>query len=296
MMRPLLLLCLACLASVAAELFPTVVFTFDDPGPNELSREPNTDIPTIFQYKITDAALKPGPTWFSDDDRDKSRWPWFDDTQVLAKLPSQQARVNCHAYISQGTIPIKRTTGGAVTNVRLEPVPAQQTWNGNSLKTDSPGLPLNRVNSCCNPSQCPTVCLQSDRALQWNLEILAPQWGFDQSRVLLASRSTFGGSYETYGSKGDAGVWPVYRVPCDFCPVKSCNTTCTNGEFATDYAVYSAVRDPFFPGLWSAVSPACLSGRTACSGTRSSAGPARRAPGTRARPSRCWTASGKALP
>jgi hypothetical protein len=243
-MRPLLLLCLACLASVAAELFPTVVFTFDDPGPNELSREPNTDIPTIFQYKITDAALKPGPTWFSDDDRDKSRWPWFDDTQVLAKLPSKQARVNCHAYISQGTIPIKRTTGGAVTNVRLEPVPAQQTWNGNSLKTDSPGLPLNRVNSCCNPSQCPTVCLQSDRALQWNLEILAPQWGFDQSRVLLASRSTFGGSYETYGSKGDAGVWPVYRVPCDFCPVKSCNTTCTNGEFATDYAVYSAVRDP----------------------------------------------------
>jgi hypothetical protein len=89
------------------------------------------------------------------------------------------------------------------------------------------------------------VCLQSDRALQWNLEILAPQWGFDQSRVLLA-HSTFGGSYETYGSKGDAGVWPVYRVPCDFCPVKSCNTTCTNGEFATDYAVYSAVRDPLF--------------------------------------------------
>ncbi len=88
------------------------------------------------------------------------------------------------------------------------------------------------------------MCLQNDKPYSWNLEIFAPQWGYDQSREVII-RAAYGGAYETYGSKGDAGVWPVYRVPCDFCPVKSCITTCTNGEFATDYAVYSAVRDFF---------------------------------------------------
>jgi hypothetical protein len=291
MRRLLLLLSLTRMAS--AELFPVIHFTFGDPGPNELIMDPNTDVPTVFQYRLTDGALKPGPTWYSEDDAERSRPAWFDDAQVLAKLPSGQARVNCHAYISQGTVPVKRTSSGGVQKVRLEPVPSQQLWNNNLLKTSTPGITVGSVSACCDPAQCPAVCLLGDRALQWNLEILAPQWGFDQSRVLLSSRATFGGSYETYGSKGDAGVWPVFRVPCDFCPIQSCNTTCVNGEFATDYAVYSAVRARFFP-LWVTVwrDLRSLFGRTASSGTRSSAGPARRARGTPARSRACSIASG----
>jgi hypothetical protein len=77
----------------AAELFPVVVFTFEDPGPNELTMNPKTEVPTVFQYRITNAASKPGPMWYSDDDTAKSRPPWFDDTQVLPKLGTQ--RVNC---------------------------------------------------------------------------------------------------------------------------------------------------------------------------------------------------------
>jgi hypothetical protein len=250
------------LSGALAELFPVIYFSFEDAGPNELTRNPNTDVPTVFQYRLTDGALKPGPTWYSEDDAERSRPAWFDDAQVRAKLPSGQARVNCHAYISQGTVPVKRTSSGGVQKVRLEPVPSQQLWNNNLLKTSTPGITVGSVSACCDPAQCPAVCLLGDRALQWNLEILAPQWGFDQSRVLLSSRATFGGSYETYGSKGDAGVWPVFRVPCDFCPIQSCNTTCVNGEYATDYAVYSAVRACFFPsGLWCGVISARLAGR-----------------------------------
>lgn len=236
----LLFVCLLLASDIVAhaELFPVIVFTFQDPGPNELAYTPNTDVPTVFQYRITDAALKPGPKWYADDDQDSSRAPWFDDTQVLPKFGTQ--RVNCHTYVSQGTVPIKRTSTSSVENVRLEPVPTQQLWNNNLLKTNAPGLPLNRLSSCCEPSQCPSVCLQNDKAASWYLEVLAPQWGYDQSRVVTI-RAAYGGAYETYGSRGDPGVWPVYRVPCDFCPVKSCTTTCTNGQFATDYAVYSAV-------------------------------------------------------
>jgi hypothetical protein len=261
-MRPLLLL-LSLTRMASAELFPVIYFTFNDPGPNELIMSPNTEVPTVFQYRLTDSALKPGPAWYSEDDADRSRPQWFDDAQVRAKLPSAD-RLNCHAYISQGTVPIKRSAGGNVENVRLEPVPSQQLWNNNLLKTKTPGLSLKSVSACCDQAKCPAVCLLGDRAFPWFLEILAPQWGFDQSRVLLSSRATFGGSYETYGSKGDAGVWPVFRVPCDFCPIQSCNTTCTNGEYATDNAVYT-VRSCFFPsGSWRGVIPArCLAGRPA---------------------------------
>jgi hypothetical protein len=289
MRRLLLLLSLTRMAS--AELFPVIYFTFNDPGPNELIMSPNTEVPTVFQYRLTDSALKPGPAWYSEDDTDRSRPQWFDDAQVRAKLPSAD-RLNCHAYISQGTVPIKRSAGGNVENVRLEPVPSQQLWNNNLLKTKTPGLSLKSVSACCDPAQCPAVCLLGDRAFPWFLEILAPQWGFDQSRVLLSSRATFGGSYETYGSKGDAGVWPVFRVPCDFCPIQSCNTTCTNGEYATDNAVFT-VRACLFLPLWVTVWRDLRSfGRTASSGTRSSAGPARRARGTPARSRACSIASG----
>jgi hypothetical protein len=287
----LLLLLLSLTRMARAELFPVIVFTYQTVGPTELSINPDTQVPTIFQYRITDGALKPGPTWYSDDDLPKSRPPWFDDTQVLAKLPSKQARVNCHAYISQGTVPIKRSKTGAVENVRLEPVPTQQLWNNNLLKTNSPGQTLNRVSSCCEQSKCPSVCLQGDVTYRWSLEILAPRWGFDET-VMVYNRQPFGGGAEMQATRTDPGVWPVFRVPCDFCPIQSCNTTCVNGEYATDNAVYSAVRALFFP-LWVTVWRDLRSfGRTASSGTRSSAGPARRARGTPARSRACSIASG----
>ena len=242
MRLPLVFLLLAARAIIVhAELFPVIVFTFQDPGPNELAYSPETDVPTVFQYRITDAGQKPGPSWYSDDDQENSRLPWFDDTQVLPKLGTQP--VNCHTYVSQGTVPIKRSSTSGVENVRLEPVPTQQLWSNNLLKTNAPGLPLNRLSSCCEPSQCPRVCLQNDKAVSGHLEILAPQWGYDQTRVVTI-RAAYGGAYESYGSRGDPGVWPVYRVPCDFCPVKSCTTACTNGQFASDYAVFSAVSLP----------------------------------------------------
>lgn len=276
------------LSGALAELFPVIVFTKQSAGPNELIMSPNTEVPTVFQYRVTDSALKPGPAWYSEDDADRSRPQWFDDAQVRAKLPSAD-RLNCHAYISQGTVPIKRTSNGKVENVRLEPVPSQQLWNNNLLKTNTPGLSLKSVSACCDPAQCPGVCLLGDQAFPWFLEILAPRWGYDQtSQVVL--HATFGGSYETYGSKGDAGVWPVFRVPCDFCPIQSCNTTCTNGEYATDNAVYSVRARSFF-GVMECLDSR-LFGRTACSGTRSSAGPARRARGTPARSRAGWIASG----
>ena len=251
----LLLLLLVLLARAAGlELLPIIKFAFQNPGPGEISISPKErDVPAVFQYRISLAASKPGWPWYADDDRERKREPWFLDSDVFPVVPG---RYTCRALVLAGYVPVRRTFNGPVEQIRLEPVPSEQVWGKETLKTEQPGILLNRLSSCCDASACTDRCLQYDTAQAGYLEVLAPQWGVYEPDKKITP--TFGGSYTTEGERGDPGVWPVYRVPCDFCPLKSCITNCTNGQFATGLADFSqagfqATRlecKPCAPGTW----------------------------------------------
>ena len=256
-MRVPLLLLMTLAHTTAFELLPIIKFAYQNPEPGEVSIDPKRhDVPGVFQYRIALAASKPGWPWYAEDDKERKRTPWFLDSDIFPVVQSLQARYTCRALVATGYVPVRRTFNGPIENIRLEPVPSQQVWNRETLTTDTPGILLNRLSSCCDASACMDRCLQYDTAQAGYLEVLAPQWGvFEPDKKITPA---FGGSYTTTGERSDPGVWPVYRVPCDYCPLKSCITNCTNGNFVTGLADFSlagfqATRlecKPCAPGTW----------------------------------------------
>lgn len=71
------------------------------------------------------------------------------------------------------------------------------------------------------------------------LEILAPQWAVDRvEEIYRVEGEAY--TFETQTIRRDPGIWPVIRVPCLYCPLTSCITNCSHGEYSTglsDYAV-----------------------------------------------------------
>jgi hypothetical protein len=160
-----------------------------------------------------------------------------------------------------------------------------------TFKSEREGIQRHFLSSCCSQAECLDRCLKFPEGERWMLEILTPQWGVDEVRVVYGLANQGGSSRESYVVQEDPGVWPVLRVPCLYCPLKSCISNCSNGEYSTgltDVVVSSSYNNS--TTVFDALTGTCL-GRTACRLTASNASPSRPGRGTRARGSQ--TANGR---
>lgn len=189
--------------------------------------------PDVFQYRITKT-------------RESTRYPPWVSDETADRLMSRET--TCAQYLSSTRVRFRGEIG-EVQEIPLVPVPLEQTFvpANTKLRTDFPGINRNRLSSCCDRETCTDRCLVFPQGETWFLEIIAPSWavyrltdGYQQEDV------AFGLSITTPTARiiqADPGLWPVMRIPCLYCPIKSCLTNCSNGEYATGYADFS-VRTP----------------------------------------------------
>jgi hypothetical protein len=187
------------------------------------------DKPVVFQYRIVPR-------------REASRYPPWVKDEVVDAIVQQGA--TCSDFL-QNRIVRFRDINGQEMVFPLEPVPLEQIWplDGTKIKTDNPGIQRNRVSSCCDAQACRDRCLLFPNGENWILEINALRWGVDQvDEVYRVEGEAY--TFETVETKKDPGVWPVMRIACRYCPLTSCVTNCSNGEYATGFADLSVSRFP----------------------------------------------------
>ena len=206
--------------TLPAGVFPIILFSLGEPGENEIAVG-RREVPLVFQYRIV-------PMTFAFDTKYP---PWKEGRDTLM---SQTAK--CADLIANTNIRIRRDGSSTVENVRLDPLPLEQPWKGRTLTAKQQGVARHSVSACCDQDACLDRCLQFPQGELWMLEILTPQWGVDEVRVVSGRVNQGGSSRETYEIKEDPGIWPVLRVPCLYCPIKSCVTNCSNGEYSTGFA------------------------------------------------------------
>jgi hypothetical protein len=203
--------------SLPPGVFPIILFSLGEPNDNEIAVG-KRQIPTKFQYRIV-------PMTFPFDVQHR---PWKSERETLM---SQTSR--CADLLANRDIRIRRDGKTTTENVRLDPLPLEQTWEGITFKSEREGIQRHFLSSCCNQAECKDRCLKFPEGERWMLEILTPQWGVDEVRVVSSLVNQGGSSREFYVVQEDPGVWPVLRVPCLYCPLKSCISNCSNGEYST---------------------------------------------------------------
>ena len=229
-------LCAAWGAHAALSEIPTISMSAAQ-SEDELDVGPRFT-PNQFQYRITRTReTRAYPPWVSDAVMDSVMSPG----------------ITCAQYLQKDRIRFRGETG-ELQEIPLAPVPLEQTWapDGTKLHTDSPGIQRNRVSSCCDAETCTDRCLLFRGGEPWFLEINAPSWAvYKVTDGYQPEDVAFGFVMLTPQEqiiKKDPGIWPVMRIPCHFCPIKSCITNCSNGEYSSGYAD-STVSDPCLPPL-----------------------------------------------
>lgn len=197
-------------------------------------------VPVTFQYRVTKSLAQ-------------SKYPpWLDD--LKAKAISREGATTCATLLSQQSIRVRGPTGETL-DVPLRPIPLEQEWDKNLIKTDQPGIERNRLSTCCDEEKCLDRCLLLPKGEPAFLEINAPSYG--KVEVVTSNIVNQGGA-RGYGNSGqivmkyDPGLWPVMRIPCLHCPIKSCITNCSNGEYSTGYTDYSVSHAYVFDATGSA--------------------------------------------
>ncbi len=161
---------------------------------------------------------------------DTKHLPWAQERKTLM---SQTAK--CSDLIANLNVRVRRDGSDTVENVRLDPLPLEQRWEGMTFKAEQPGALRHTVNSCCDEDTCLDRCLQFPHGERWMLEILAAQWAVERvDEVYRVEGEAY--TFDTQTIRQDPGVWPVMRVPCLYCPLKGCITNCSNGEYSTGLA------------------------------------------------------------
>lgn len=185
--------------------------------------------PEVFQYRIS-------PT------KTGSQYPpWVDDSLIEAMTPRG---VTCASILSNSFIRF-RSRMEVITQVPFIPVPLEQAWApaNTHFKTDKPGIQRNMLSPTCDATN---RCLVFEKGEVWVLEIVTPSWGVDEIVVVRGGANQGGGTNDVVNIKRDPGLWPVMRIPCLYCPLKSCITNCSNGEYATGFADSSVSHHRFF--------------------------------------------------
>lgn len=210
-------------------VLPILLFSTSGQLESEIAVGKRT-VPNIFYYRVV-------PMTFA---FDASHPPWVLERDTLM---SQTGK--CSDLIANLNIRVRRDGSGTVENVKLDPLPLEQRWEGMTFKADQPGIPRHAVSSCCDQDTCLDRCLQYAQGERWMLEIVAAQWAVDRvDEVYRVEGEAY--TFETLTTRRDPGVWPVIRSPCLYCPLKSCVTNCSNGEYSTGYA--NVVVSPLFLG------------------------------------------------
>jgi hypothetical protein len=170
------------------------------------------ELPSTFQYRVNCG--------------DPTRTPWVSD-QDVAKRVSYTTCSDLLKALSIRVIkkydPIKTET----IDVPLIPVPATQVWNDKTVTTDLTGISRVAVSDCCNAAACPDRCLQKEGGQRCFLEIYIVDWTYEYSSE--SDAALFFTGQPAYSRTG-ASLQLVFRIPCLFCQVQSCNMICNNGE------------------------------------------------------------------
>jgi hypothetical protein len=181
--------------------------------------------PSNFQYRITcDPALI-------------TSTPWLADEYVAKKI----SFTTCADLLQATTIRVLASlNAGDYVDVNLVPVPSTQVYNGVIIDQPYIGVSRNKLSACCSPSQCPESCLQEDVGATCSLEINVAGTRQTQVQSVDADFVRFFTGQTLYSNDG-AALYLVYKTPCLYCPVRGCNTTCANGEYASDYLLVKEV-------------------------------------------------------
>lgn len=141
-----------------------------------------------------------------------------------------------------------------IVYVPLVPVPRSQAVQGVKLETYLPGQVRGSMSTCCTPSACPDKCLKTTGPQKCNLMIVEPTVINDGVTPDSEWKKFFNGEWGEFGKGSSYPAFNLFMmVPCDYCPLVSCVSNCTNGEFATGYSNYvvsPASFIPFVSCLW----------------------------------------------
>ena len=168
------------------------------------------ELPSTFQYRVNCGADRTAP--------------WVPDEEVARRV----AYTTCSDLLQTLNIKVLTNLGSYKTvDVSLIPVPATQVWNGKTVESSLTGLSRGVMSNCCNEASCPDRCLLKEGGERCYLEIYMVDWTYEYSSISdLAVIFTGQPDY----TKTGAGLQLVFRIPCLYCQVKSCNMVCDNGQ------------------------------------------------------------------
>ena len=146
--------------------------------------------------------------------------PWIPDGSIAQTI----SPTTCKTLLSAKVINVKTYKQNPITfTINLLPVPQILEWGGYRLASDTGPL-VSHISDCCDATVCTDRCLESPQAQKCYLEVVIPE---TQSRA-----KAWGPMMETYAIT----LKPVFRIPCDYCPLVACVKQCSNGEYATGYS------------------------------------------------------------
>ena len=198
-------------------------FKIDDGGEN-FPRVPEDRIPESFQHRVSCNSPSEANPWIQDD-----------------YIGEAVAYTNCRNLVIQSTITLKTYFADSKPrSIPFRPVPVSQDWKGYTV-TSSPGQSARQLSSCCDADKCPNVCLVNSKAQRCHLEIFTV--GAAYVADINSASSQFANAFtKKFQMKEEGGrLVRRFRIPCEYCPLTSCNTTCTNGQYATQYSDYQVL-------------------------------------------------------
>lgn len=149
--------------------------------------------------------------------------PWIPDAMIAQTI----SPTTCKTLLSTKVIKLKTYQQNPYTiSVNLVPLPQIMEWNGYKKAFMDPGQPTSRLSDCCDATVCTDRCLENPQAQKCYIEIMIPE--------ILRRIVDWGPRTESYSFD----MKTVFRISCDYCPLVSCVSQCSNGEYATGYSDY----------------------------------------------------------
>ncbi len=182
---------------------------------------PEDRIPESFQHRVSCDSLPEANPWIQDN--------WIDKVVTYT---------NCKNLVTQSTITLKTYfSDSKPRSIPFRPVPVSQDWEGYTV-TSTPGHSARQLSSCCDRALCPDVCLVNPKAQRCHLEIftVGAEYVIDYKSADSLFQNAFTGKFKR--NVGGGMLIRRFRIPCEYCPLTSCVTNCTNGQYATDYSDY----------------------------------------------------------
>lgn len=127
---------------------------------------------------------------------------------------------------------------------RLQGMPVNNEKDGKSIRIPEASVPTELVTSCCNPSDCPTQCIDASRANQdCVLEVYVLALVTDYRNIKLYYWEFYGqkvaGTKMSTNPEESLIYQLLLRVKCKYCFLTNCVTECKNGQVEYDHFYFA---------------------------------------------------------